>query len=125
MSFVNVGTFDAGIIGGSQAPQGVAGVPAFDAAAVASGNAFLVSELEKRDPDIRKPLNNFTYPRDIVIDVGGGWADYASAMTVGYGMTGAPAKEPYRPVEPMASRWYRLPSPRECTRPTPLPLPCV
>lgn len=88
MSFVNVGTFDAGIIGGSQAPQGMAGTPVFDAAAVASGNAFLVSELEKRDPEIRKPLNNFTYPRDIVIDVGGGWADYASAMTVGYGMTG-------------------------------------
>lgn len=89
MSFVNVGKYDAGIIGGSQAPQGMSGIPTFDAAAVASNNAFLVSELEKRDPDIRKPLDNFTYPRDIVIEVGGGWADYTSAMAVAYGMTGS------------------------------------
>ena len=85
MSFVNVGNYNAGIVGGSQT---VAGAVAFDAAAVASGNAFLVSELEKRDPEIRKPLDSFTYPRDIVIDVGGGWADYVSAMTVGFGLTG-------------------------------------
>ena len=57
MSFVNVGNFNAGIVGGSQT---VAGAVAFDAAAVASGNAFLVSELEKRDPEIRKPLDSFT-----------------------------------------------------------------
>ena len=82
MSFVNVGTFDAGIIGGGQAPQGMAGTPVFDAAAVASGNAFLVSELEKRDPEIRKPLNNFTYPRDIVIDVGAVQAGGANGIPV-------------------------------------------
>ena len=85
MSFVNVGTFNAGTVGGSSAPSGVA---TFDAAAVASGNAFLVSELEKRDPEIRKPLDSFTYPRDIVIEVGGGWADYVSDMAVGFGVTG-------------------------------------
>ena len=125
MSFVNVGTFDAGIIGGSQAPQGMAGTPVFDAAAVASGNAFLVSELEKRDPEIRKPLNNFTYPRDIVIDVGGGWADYASAMTVGYGMTGGAGDALYRPAVPTVSRWCRLRSPRVSIRHMPLRQPCV
>lgn len=58
-----------------------------DADGIASAGAFLVSELEKRDPIIRKPLTSFTYPRDININTGGGWVDYTSAMSVAYGIT--------------------------------------
>ena len=57
-----------------------------DAAAIQSGGAFLTSELEKRDPLIRKPLTSVTYPRDIPVKVGGGWVDYVSAMSVAYGI---------------------------------------
>lgn len=85
--FSNVGTFDAGVIKSGAAPV-AGGVPTMDAAGIASGQAFLISELEKRDPNIRKPLTSFTYPRDIVIQSGGGWVDYVSAMSVGYGTTG-------------------------------------
>ena len=65
-----------------------------DAAGIASGGAFLVSELEKRDPMIRKPLTSVTYPRDIVIQTGGGWVDYVSAMSVAYGLTGGAGSSP-------------------------------
>ena len=37
---------------------------------------------------VRTPLTSFTYTRDIPIRVGGGWAEYVSAMNVGYGITG-------------------------------------
>ena len=93
MAYQNVGTFDAGIIqakGG--APSG--GTPTMDAAGIASGQAFLVSELEKRDPLIRKPLTSITYPRDIVVKSGGGWVDYVSAQSVGYGITGGSGESP-------------------------------
>ena len=88
MNYSNVGTIDAGIVtsGGGAAP--INGQFMMDAAGIASGRAFLVSELEKRDPLIRKPLTSFTYPRDIVIQTGGGWVEYASAMSVAYGITG-------------------------------------
>lgn len=87
MSYQNIGTTNAGqFTVKSNAP--VSGVPTMDAAGIASGSAFLVSELEKRDPLIRKPLTSFTYPRDININTGGGWVDYVSAMSVAYGMTG-------------------------------------
>lgn len=95
MSFQNVGTYNAGVFTNpsvSGAPAG--GVPVMDAAGVATGNAFLVSELEKRDPMIRKPLTSFTYPRDIVIQTGGGWVDYVTAMSVAYGMTGGAVNSP-------------------------------
>ena len=65
-----------------------------DAAGIASGGAFLVSELEKRDTLLREPLDSFTYPRDIVIEVGGGWADYVSALSVAYGITGGAGASP-------------------------------
>lgn len=95
MSFQNVGTFNAGVIGGKAASAAPAsGAPIMDAAGIASGGAFLVSELEKRDPVIRKPLTSFTYPRDIVIETGGGWVDYVSAMSVAYGMTGGAGNGP-------------------------------
>lgn len=95
MSFQNVGTFNAGVIGGKAASAVPAsGAPIMDAAGIASGGAFLVSELEKRDPVIRKPLTSFTYPRDIVIETGGGWVDCVSAMSVAYGMTGGAGNGP-------------------------------
>lgn len=87
--FTNVGTYDAGVFTSGKGGAGVvSGVPTMDAAGIASGGAFLVSELEKRDPMIRKPLTSFTYPRDININTGGGWVDYVSAMSVAYGITG-------------------------------------
>lgn len=61
---------------------------AMDAAGIASGQAFLTSELEKRDMMVRTPLTSFTYNRDLPIRVGGGWAEFVSAMQVGYGITG-------------------------------------
>lgn len=56
--------------------------------AIASGGAFLIAELEKRDPLVRKPLTSFTYARDIPMKVGGGWTETASALNIGYGLTG-------------------------------------
>ena len=85
--FQNMGTFDAGVIGGAR-PGGNAGALTLDEAGIASGGAFLRSELEKRDPLIRKPLTSFTYPRDININTGGGWVEAISAQSVGYGVTG-------------------------------------
>ena len=95
MSFQNVGTYNAGVVGGkamSAPPAG--GMAVMDADGIASGNAFLVSELEKRDTMIRKPLTTVTYPRDIVIDAGGGWVDYVSALSVAYGITGGAGGSP-------------------------------
>lgn len=94
--YQNAGTFNAGTFstGRASAPGMGAGVPTMDAAGIASGGAFLVSELEKRDPLIRKPLTSVTYPRDIVIKTGGGWVDYASAMSVAYGITGGAGEGP-------------------------------
>lgn len=92
--FQNVGTFDAGVIrapGGGSAP---AGAMTMDAAGIASGMAFLTSELEKRDPIVRKPLTSVTYPRDIVVKTGGGWVDFISAQSVGYGLTGGSGDSP-------------------------------
>ena len=94
MSFQNVGTTNAGVVKFTGAASGMGGVPTMDAAGIASGGAFLVSELEKRDPMIRKPLTSFTYPRDIVIQAGGGWVDYVSAMSVAYGITGGAGSSP-------------------------------
>lgn len=94
MSYTNVGTVNAGTFTMQPAPGAAGGVPTMDAAGVATGGAFLVSELEKRDPMIRRPLTSFTYPRDIVIETGGGWVDYVSAMAVSYGITGGATNSP-------------------------------
>ena len=69
-NFKNVGTFDAGVFTPkmSGAPQG--GVPTMDAAGIASGGAFLVSELEKRDPLIRKPLTMLACDNSVDIHAG-------------------------------------------------------
>ena len=94
MAIMNVGNFNAGTF----TVPGNGGMPTgqmtMDAAGIASGGAFLISELEKKDTLIREPLDSFTYPRDIVIEVGGGWADYVSAMSVAYGMTGGAGASP-------------------------------
>lgn len=98
MKYQDVGTHDAGVFstGGAKAalPGGMGAGPVMDAEGIASGQVFLTSELEKRDPMIRKPLNSVTYPRDIVIHTGGGWAEYVSAMSVGYGITGGAGEGP-------------------------------
>lgn len=57
-------------------------------AAVASGNVFLQSELEKRDPKVREPLTSVTWMRDIVAKTGGGWVDYTSTFNVDYATVG-------------------------------------
>jgi len=88
----SVGTYDAGIIGGGSGGFGVrpqSGAPVkMNDAAIANGNAFLVSELEKRDPKIREPLTSVTYPRDIPIKTGGGWVEFISALNIDYGIAG-------------------------------------
>ncbi len=91
MPFVNAGNFDAGVITRAGAPSGAM---TLDAAGIASGGAFLISELEKKDTLIREPLDSFTYPRDIVIEVGGGWVDFISAQGVSYGVTGGSGESP-------------------------------
>lgn len=88
MAFNNVGTFDLGRAASRSAGSANAAAFTMDAAGIASGQAFLTSELEKRDTIVRTPLTSFTYARDIPIRVGGGWAEFVSAMQVGYGITG-------------------------------------
>ncbi|RKN75008.1 DUF2184 domain-containing protein [Paenibacillus ginsengarvi] len=57
-------------------------------AAIGSGMAFLVGELEKRDPRLLEPLQSVTWQRDIVAKTGGGWVDFTSNMFVDYATTG-------------------------------------
>lgn len=98
MAFRNMGTFNAPAVrsGSFSVPMGGAAAQfsTTDAAGLASSGAFLISELEKRDPKIREPLTSFTYPRDLTIEVGGGWVDGVSAMDVGYGLTGGSGASP-------------------------------
>lgn len=75
----------------ARAPQRGTGILTMDAGAVASGLAFLESELEKLDPMLREPLTSTNYPRDIDIESGGGWVEATSAFNVGYGVTGGEA----------------------------------
>ena len=84
-----MGTFDGGIIGSgavSTRDQGL--MRRMTDAAIASGSAFLVSELEKRDPKIREPLTSVTYTRDVPMKSGGGWIETISALNIDYGVTG-------------------------------------
>ena len=87
MAFTNVGNTNGGIITLPGVRTSDAAPMTMDAAGIASGGAFLVSELEKRDTLIREPLTSVTYPRDVPIETGGGWVDYVSAMSVAYGLT--------------------------------------
>lgn len=88
MAYKNAGTTVLDFAGGNGAKPF-----AMDAAGIASGQAFLESELEKRDMLVRTPLTSYTYTRDIPIRVGGGWAEFVSAMNVGYGITGGSGDE--------------------------------
>ena len=96
----NYGTFNAGIVGNKSGMNGIArfndgrSVHHFNDSAIASGCAFLVSELEKRDPRIREPLTSVTYTRDVPIKVGGGWVEYVSAMNIDFGVTGGSENGP-------------------------------
>lgn len=71
------------------APRGGSGF--LNDAAIGSGLAFLTSELEKLDPKLREPLTSTTYPRDVEIITGGGWAEAESKMNVNYGVSGGQA----------------------------------
>lgn len=87
----NIGTFDGGIVGGfGIRPQSGTPIRTTDAA-IANGGAFLISELEKRDPKIREPLTSITYARDIPMKTGGGWVEFISALNIDYGVTGGSA----------------------------------
>lgn len=96
----NYGTFNAGVIGKSNGISSVARfsdgntVKHFNDGAISSGCAFLISELEKRDPRIREPLTSVTYSRDVPIKVGGGWVEYVSAMNIDFGVTGGSENGP-------------------------------
>ncbi len=70
-------------LAGSWAPR------ALNDAAVSSGMAFLVGELEKRDPTLLEPLTSVTWPRDIVAETGGGFVDFTSNYFVDYATAGA------------------------------------
>jgi hypothetical protein len=56
--------------------------------AVATGSAFLQSELELRDPLVRQPLMSVTYLRDVPMQTGGGWDEFESAINIDYGVAG-------------------------------------
>jgi hypothetical protein len=58
---------------------------AFDVAGVATGGAFLASELEKINPKILEPLTSVTYQEDMPFSEGGGWVDFTSNFFVDYG----------------------------------------
>lgn len=75
------------MMGGRQVYGGSFRGTALDAA-VSSGMAYLVGELEKTDPKIREPLTSVTWQRDIVARTGGGWVEYTSAFDVDYGTSG-------------------------------------
>jgi hypothetical protein len=89
----SVGTVDGGVIGGggsrglSIRPQSGAPVRMNDSQ-IANGGAFLISELEKRNPKISEPLMSLTYPRDIPVKTGGGWVEYISALNIDFGIAG-------------------------------------
>lgn len=88
MNYKKMETFDGGVF----SPRGASGGAVSERpvmmndAAIANGNAFLSSELEKLDPKISEPLFSVTYPRDIPMSVGGGWVDTLAKMDVDYGV---------------------------------------
>lgn len=74
------------------APSGFAGfvgdagfnATGLDAAGIATGGAFLTSELEKINPKILEPLTSVTYQEDMPFNEGGGWVDFTSNFFVDY-----------------------------------------
>jgi hypothetical protein len=57
-------------------------------AAIASGQAFLVGELEKQKKAINEPLSSFTWSRDIPFDMGGGAVEFVSNMYAEFATSG-------------------------------------
>lgn len=55
---------------------------------LATGQAFLVGELEKQDPRVLEPMTSITAPRDIIMKPGGGWVTQTSNVFVDYATTG-------------------------------------
>jgi hypothetical protein len=70
--------------------NGIAADPrvAMDSAALGTGMAFLVGELEKKDTKLNEPLASVTFARDIPVKVGGGWVETTSNLFVDYATTG-------------------------------------
>ena len=62
-----------------------------DSAASSKALAFLNGELEKRDPKLLEPLTSTTWPRDIAVNMGGGWVEKVSAYNVNYAGVGSGA----------------------------------
>ena len=60
---------------------------AFDAA-TSSSMAFLASQLEYASPKLVKPLTSMTHPRDITVELGGGFVEFLSAYASDYATTG-------------------------------------
>jgi hypothetical protein len=58
-------------------------------AAIGQGMAFLVGELEKRDPKLYEPLTSVTWTRDIVAKTGGGWVEFTSNYFADYAGAGS------------------------------------
>jgi hypothetical protein len=63
------------------------GGTAFDAAS-SSAMAFLSSELEYAVPKLVKPLTSMTHPRDVTVEIGGGFVEFISAYSSDYATTG-------------------------------------
>jgi hypothetical protein len=63
------------------------GGTAFDAA-TSSSLAFLSSSLEYASPKLVKPLTSMTHPRDISVELGGGFVEFLSAYATDYASTG-------------------------------------
>lgn len=61
---------------------------AFDAA-TSSSMAFLSSQLEFASPKLVKPLTSMTHPRDISVELGGGFVEFISAYASDYATTGS------------------------------------
>lgn len=88
MKYKEMKAFDGGVFSPKSSSNGYVNEKPvmMSDAAIANGNAFLASELEKLDPKISEPLYSVTYPRDIPMSVGGGWHDTISKMDVDYGI---------------------------------------
>ena len=71
-------------IGGAPQPMGF-----MSDSAQAGGLAFLIGELEKRNPKLLEPLTSTTWPRDITAKTGGGWLEFSSSYNVSYASAGS------------------------------------
>lgn len=56
--------------------------------AVATGMAFLVGELEKRDEKLHEPMTSITWARDMPVRTGGGLVDNVTYFDVSYASSG-------------------------------------